>query len=260
MAKASFQVEFSVTEKGRKAPQWTIDSDLDGQQSLEDLLRFTKTSLILIADTALKEEQAKGFDKKPVVAVDGRVGKPVENVNPLGSIVITARSEIGPIVREIYSGLLERSPVLTGAYKRSHMVFLNGTQVASDLGSLEAWLATKPIVEPKDRIRFVDIQPYARKLERYGITAQRRARRDKKSRQGGTIRAPNGVYYLTYRSAFRKFKNNVQITFKFIPGSDIGLLATFKSASSLRKSSKKAAPRTYLYPSILIRITEGGLK
>jgi hypothetical protein len=271
--KASFKVDFSVTEKGRKAPQWKIENDLNGEMSLADLLEFTKQNLILIADTALSEEQAKGFDRTPIVKVDNRVGKPVAQVSPLGSIEFISRQNIDDIMLAIYDAIEHRSPVDTGLYKQSNYVFFNGKQIAKTRSELTAWLATKPQVEPKDLIRFVNIQPYARKLERYGVTAQRQQRRLRKSQDararsgnGGKVLAPNGTYYLASRSASRLYKNNLKISFKYIVGSDLGLMSVFKTGSngvpgSKKKSSRKAKnPRTYLYPSILLKITEGGLK
>lgn len=261
-------VDFSVRESGRKAPQWTLDSDINGEMTLADLLAFTKQNLLVIADTALAEEQAKGFDKNPVVTVDGRIGKPVIAVNPLGSIMFTSTADISEVVLEIYQFILERSPVLTGRYKSSHYVFLNGKQVATDLSSLNSWLATKPEVEPKDVIRFVNIQPYARKLERLGVTVDRTQARfrkssDKRQRSGPQVRAPNGTYYLATRAALRKFKQNLKISFKFISGSEMGLTATFKmnyARPGKLTNRKPAKPSTYLYPSILLKISDGGVK
>jgi len=265
-----FSVGIEVTEKGRRAPRWDINSDLNGELTLADLLAFTKESLILIADEALRDEQGRGFDPKPVVAVDGRVGKPIINVNPLGKIEFFARVDISKIVRTIYEAIEFRSPVKTGQYKKSNYVFLNGKQVANDMPSLEAWLATNPIPQPNDVLRFLNIQPYARKLERYGITAQKKKYRTKKSsdpkgRSGfnGRVLAPNGTYYLVSRLATRYFGKNVRVKFKFVPGSELGLSATFKTsrgAPARKGRSTKApkGPRTYLYPSISIRFQEGG--
>lgn len=268
---ARFSVDLVVTEKGRRAPRWDINSDLNGELTLADLLAFTKESLILIADEALRDEQSRGFDPKPVVAVDGRIGKPIIQVNPLGKIEFFARANITEMIRTIYDAIEYRSPVLTGQYKRSNYVFLNGKQVANDKTTLEAWLSTNPIPKPNDVLRFLNITPYARKLERLGITRQKSKHRTKKSsdekgRSGFNVRilAPNGTYYLVSRSANRLFGKNVKIKFKFVPGSELGLTATFKTSRGVpakkgRKTSKPPkVPRTYLYPSIQIKFQEGG--
>lgn len=271
-------VNLSVYEKGRRAPEWTVDSDINGKMSLADLIMFTRNSLIIVADQALREEQGKGFDKNPVVTVDGRTGKPVTAVNPFGEIVFTARANLNEVLLEAYRGIASRSPVDTGQYKKSNYVFLNGKQVANSEETLNAWLATQPNFKQNDLIRFVNIQPYARKLERLGVTAQnqgkRRASRTVKSKDkrgrfgfGGRILAPNGAYFLTAKQIKRKYKNNSSIDFEFMPGSKLGLAARFKTISMRRTKSdsmktyrRKKPGSTYLYPTIRILVNEGGIK
>jgi hypothetical protein len=254
----NFKVEVKVVESGKNAPNYSLDKDLNGETTLQSLLQFTKSALISIADQVLFEEQAKGFDKDPIVLVDGKQGKPIFNVNPLGKIEFLSRvtrESLDKLIKDTYESILSRSPVDTGKYISSHYVFINGTQVASDLLSLNSWLATKPDIGPKDLIRFVNIQPYARKLERLGVTAQRQQSRtvksrDKRQRSGARILAPNGAYFLAFRSVKRKYKNSAGIKFSFIPGSYMGLTASFATAGSGAKKS------TYLYPSISFLIRD----
>jgi hypothetical protein len=258
----NFSVDLQVYEKGRRAPQYTLDTDLNGEITLAELLKFTKASLIIISDQVLREEQDRGFDKEPVVVVDGRTNKPVISVNPLGSIEFIARADIKEMMLEIWNAIEYRSPVDTGEYKSSNVVALNGNQVANSLQSLEAWLNSNPVLGPKDIIRFVNTAPYARRLERLGVTAQRRRERtensrDKRQRSGTKILAPNGTYFLTSRAVKRKFKKNVGITFGFIPGYVLGLKGNFRTYSkNPRKKNNK--PNSYLYPAITLRIGEGG--
>lgn len=260
MPGAVFDVKISVTEKGKKRPEYTIDSDLDGEITLQDLLEYTKAVLIVTADEVLKEAQSRGFDQYPVVTVDGRPGKPVSAVSPLGQIEFTARQDIREILLETYNSILFRSKVLTGRYKSSHFVFLNGQQVATDLRSLEAWLNTGPQITDKDTIRIVNIQPYARKLERYGITAQRsksryEKRRKPKANKGAYFLSPNGTYFLTARAIKSKYKRNSIIRFTFLPGSSLGLSASFKTG----RRGKNSAGRPYLYPSLVISVQGRGV-
>lgn len=252
-------VNITVTQNGKRAPQFDLvgGRDLNGNLSLADLLAYTKQVLIITADTVLKEEQANGFDKNPVIAVDNVVGKPVIDVNPLGKIDITARADMGDIVLETYQGILDRSPVLTGQYKSSNFVFFNGEQVATDMPSLQTWIESNPDFGDRDLIRFVNIQPYARKLERLGVTDQRTQSRTVKSSSkrraaaGGRVLAPNGDYFLTARSIRSKYKRNSIIRFEFITGSQLGISGSF--------APRKGKPgRTYLYPSILISVQESG--
>jgi hypothetical protein len=255
----SLHVDITVTESGRRAPQLELKGgrDLDGHISLVDLLDYTKQVLIITADTVLREEQSQGFDQHPVVAVDNVIGKPVYNVNPLGKIDFTARADMGDIVLETYQNILDKSPVLTGQYKSSNYVFLNGTQVATDKASLTAWVESNPEFSESDLIRFVNIEPYARKLERLGVTAQRQQSRTIKSRGGrakgsGRVLAPNGSYFLTARQIRAKYKRNSIVRFEFIPGSQLGIGGNF--------APRRGKPgRAYLYPSILISVQESGI-
>lgn len=255
-----FSVDISVTQNGKRAPQFDIiggrGADLDGNLSFKEFLNFTKTVLIVTAATVLKEEQDQGFDKTPVVIVDGNTFKRVIDVNPLGKIEFVARQDMSDIVLETYQGILDRSPVLTGQYKSSNFVFLNGQQVATDKSSLDAWLATNPAFDDKDLIRFVNIEPYARKLERLGVTEQRQQSRTVQARKrrgkgGGRVLAPNGTYFLTSRSIRSKYKRNSIIRFEFISGTQLGITGSFAG-----KGGKPG--RAYLYPSILISVQESG--
>lgn len=253
-----FEVDFFVEESGRKSPKYTLETDLNGEVSLLDFLEFTKSSLIVIADEVLKEEQAKGFEKTPEVVVDGRANKPVSQVSPLGSIEFTAKADMKEIIMDTYMGILGRAPVLTGEYLHSNYVFLNGTQVATDLTSLKTWLASAPVFQENDLIRFVNIAPYARKLERLGVTIGRQQSRTvksssrKRSEMGGRVLAPNGTYFLTTRAIRSKYKRNSVIAFSFISGSNLGLVGSFKA-------TKKKKSRPYLYPTITISVKESGI-
>ncbi len=260
---ASFAVEISVVETGRKKPQYSIGGDLDGEMTLVDLLEWTKAALIITADEILKEEQAKGFDPTPVIAVDGRIGKPVQAVHPLGQIEFASRQSAVDIITDTYNGILYRSKVRSGDYKAHNYVFHRGRQVAVDLASLEAWIKSEPKINDGDRIRFVNIQPYARKLENRGITAQRNQARNQESRHrkkhgtGAThILVPNGTYALTARSIRAKYKRNSSIKFTYISGGTLGIAGTFKSGG---RKGKNSAGRPYLYPSIEITIQAGGV-
>jgi len=257
-----FDIDFAVYEKGKKSPEYTLDTDLNGEISLADLLKFTKQSLIIIADQVLREEQANGFDKNPITRVDGSKTKPVIAVNPFGSIEFTARQQSLDVLTEVFELLFKKSPVDTGLYINSHILFHNGKQIAKSPLELQTWISTGPKIGDKDLFRFVNIQPYARRLERLGVTEQRQKyrtvkSRDKKQRSGfqGRILAPNGTYYLTANSLGRKYRNSLR--FNFIPGSELKLSASFKRASTgTSRRRKKRKSSTYLYPSITLYVNE----
>lgn len=263
---ASFGVELSVTENGRRKPEYTLDSDLNGQITLQELLQWTKATLLVTADEVLKEEQAKGFDEEPVLVVDGRRNKPIQSVSPLGQIEFVARSNFGDILIEAYEALIHRSKVLTGQYRDSHYVFHNGKQVAEGNISLNAWLKTNPVFNDKDTIRIVNIQPYARRLELLGVTEQRtqNRRRDLGSRDkkkaGLKAKMPNGAYQLTTRAIRAKYKQNSGIRFAFLPGTELGLSGSFKGKKGTSTRTRKGSlGRSYLYPSIVFTVSSRGI-
>lgn len=261
MGKGTFAVDISVTEGGRRRPEYTLDSDLNGEITLQDLLEWTKATLIVTADEILKEEQSHGFDKEPILLVDNRRGKDIRLVSPLGQIEFVSRQNIGKILLEAYTGIWDRSKVLTGRYKSSHYVFLNGTQVATDLASMEKWVESNPEINDKDTVRIVNIQPYARRLELLGVTAQRSMRkredrgRRKGQKTGHMVKIPNGAYQLTTRALKAKYKQNVLIRFTFLPGNQLGLSGTFKNG----RHGKNSAGRPYLYPSMVFSIQGRGI-
>lgn len=268
-------IDYSVYEKGKKVPSFKIDSDLSGEVTLEEFLSFTKRSLIIIADQVLREEQAQGFPKDPVVVVDGRLNKQVIDVNPLGKIQFIAKKDaVNEIILNIYDSIVKRSPVDTGTYFDGNVVALNGRVIATNKVELQQWAETDQAqsIKAGDIVRFFNVYPYAGRLERRGVTAQRQTIReakstDKKRRSGETIQAPNGVYYLTSRSIRRTAKYNAKIYFEFIPGTEIGLdkLPTkTKAGKSLRNSFKPGFGQkffgAYVYPSIRVIFTEGGIE
>lgn len=271
----NFSVTMSVVQNGRKRPGWNLSTDLGGELSLKDLLEFTKSSIILLADQALSEEQANGFDKEPIVIVDGNTGKRVEDVSPLGKIEFRSRVDSETIITDAYDAILKRAvignntPGFDGRhYLESNYVFFNGKQIATNMVELQAWLGQDRDFKDGDLIRFVNIQPYARRLERLGVSAGREpaprvvmAGAKRKRPLGFLTAIPNGAYALAARTIKSKYSRNSGIKFEFVPGSAIGLASQFKhgvKAKFKNDEKKLAAGRTYLYPSIAITISGRG--
>lgn len=268
-------ISVEVYEKGRgPKTKFSLENDINGEISLQQFAEHVRQMSIIVAAEVLREEQRKGFDKNPVVVTDGRVGKSFLDVKPFGKIQFTSRKVTSlEIVEVIYKGILERSKVVTGTYIEGNLVFLNGKVIAVNMTELKQWLASSPKTNVGDEFRFVNVIPYARKLERRGVTAQRSQSRSVKNRSGrgksgGSSLAANGVYYLTTRSAVRQYKGNAQIFFGFILGSTLGVQgipAQTKAGKPLRRNfappkGKKATKRNsgpYLYPYIKLIIGEG---
>lgn len=259
MVTQTFSVDLTVTENGRKSPQYFLGSDLSGEITLQELLEFTKSSLIIIADEVLREEQGAGFDKEPVTLVDGKKNRDIRVVHPLGQIEFISRQSFDTIILDAYNALLELSKVKTGRYKSSHYVFHNGKQVATDLTSLGIWLKSAPEFQERDTIRIVNIQPYARRLELLGVTSTRskqtkRAKKKQGQPTGTIVNVPNGAYQLTYRRVRYKYKNNVFIRFSFLQGSQLGISGNFGA-----QWGKKRGGRPYLFPTLVFGFQSAGV-
>jgi hypothetical protein len=262
-------LEIQIKEKGKNAPVYEIETDFGGTRTLEDLLLFTRNALIAVSDKVLEEEQAKGFDKNPVVIVDNRVGKPVDQVKPLGKIEYKAKISVGVAAIDLMKNIEKRTPKNTGLYASQNLVFFNSVQIASSSEELATWFANPPEFKDGDRLRFLNAAPYAHALERYGVTAQRRKRstrksKDEKQRSGSRVLKPNGVYQLSYRSAKRKYKGNIKIKFEILPGQYLGITQPLPPSSRQQFRATydpkgKFNKGFYMYPSILLDITTQGI-
>jgi len=260
-------IEISVTENGKRKPEYTLESDVSGNLTLKELFKFTKNTLLATASTILHEEQAKGFDKKPVVRVDNKYGRTEQDVNPLGQIEYISRGNSKEMLLFCYDAILQRSPRLTGRYHDNNIVLFNEREVASSRAGFEAWLSGQKSFKDKDKIRFVNIAPYANKLELDGTTSsgtstKRRPIKDKKGRDriGTLVRKPNGVYTLALRAIRHKYKGNSLIKYEQILGSQYGLSSPPRGSGIGRiRQRGRDKGRTYVYPSILIYIIESGL-
>lgn len=120
------------------------------------------------------------------VWVDGRHGAPLASVKPDG--VITAEFDLATgAIAWIMQQLETHSPVLTGRYRSSHTLYADGVEVAD---------VTNPPLA--DEYTFLNIQPYARKLER-GVSPQ----------------APDGVYQAVAVLARRRWGRVLKIDFSY---------------------------------------------
>ena len=266
---AKFSVEYYVEEDGKKTSKYSMGSDVDGTLSFAEMIKFVQKNLVFIADAALKEEQAKGFDKKPVTLVDGKRDRSPTQVKPFGTIEMIARASAGTVLLDMYSSILEKSPGDSGLYRLSNIVLFNGALVATNFPELKKFVAGQSFAS-NDIIRYVNLTPYASKLEREGTTSATRGRKrlgkskDSKQRLGPRVRNPNGVYYQTFKAFKKKFKGNVLIFFDFLQGTALGnatlpvkdlrnrnLRTRFRDRNKLYKGP-------YVYPSIRVYITEGG--
>jgi len=278
----AFDFKIQVTERG-KPSRYVLDPIEEEQISFEELLKYTKESLIKISTEVLAEEQAKGFDKNPVRIVDNRYNAPIESVNPLGKIEFISNKNMQDIALHIFDSIEQRSKVGTGLYKKYNIVAMNGVVIALNRKELENYFIKNPFPKVGDKLRFINATPYARKLERYSkyegkanAGVKWRKSTDKKGRSGILrpyktkdgmkealhVLAENGTYYLSARSALNKFKGNAFIKYESLPGSYLGienLVILGPKGKPLRRTYKKQGT-PYLYPTILVYVHETGIK
>lgn len=120
------------------------------------------------------------------VAVDGRVGAPLQSVKPEG--VIAAEFEVfSNVLVWIDEQLQIHSPVKTGRYKKSHILYADGVETSPTV-----------IATAADEYAFVNSQPYSRKIER-GLSPQ----------------APDGVYQAVAVLAQGRFGNIAKVSFSY---------------------------------------------
>ncbi|WP_062220490.1 hypothetical protein [Aureimonas sp. D3] len=155
------------------------------------------------------------------VTVDGREDAPLSSVKPDG--VIIANFDLGRDVLEwIGEQLVKASPVLTGAYARSHVLEIDGIE----------WDGIGPM--PKGKVfKFSNRQPYARKMEPRkrvisevqdaagntvrGSRKMRGGRRNWRKRTktdvGQSDQAPEGVYAVVAAMARERYGDVASISY-----------------------------------------------
>jgi hypothetical protein len=119
--------------------------------------------------------------------VDGRKSEQLEAVKPDGVIVFEFEL-LDDVLEYIGEMLIRHSPVLTGRFRSSFVMFVDEKVVEPG----------EPIPANAQEITFVNIQPYARKIER-GLSPQ----------------APDGVMAVVATMAQRRFGNMARIRFGY---------------------------------------------
>lgn len=268
-------VGVTVIEKGsiKNTPVWDLKKDQDGNLSMEDFLNFIKNSRNAIARVALSEEQDNGFDRDPVTIVDGKFTKNLDSGSPLGRVEFVSRADLKDVVLFAYSEVLKYSPVDQGRYLGNNIVTLNGKYIADNPMELSSWFEKGQAVSDKDVFRLINISPYARKLERYGITrfkggskktklsyaARRKGiKRKQDAKKKDLIRVPNGTYALASKNIKAKYGKNSFITFRLVPGNKLGITPDMNGNDGVYKRGHGSG-RYYFYPTILISVVGEGL-
>ena len=139
-----------------------------------------------IAEASAQNKKVLGVVPPHEIFVDGREGAPLTSVKPDGTI----RVEYEPVLEAlawINTQLQLHSPVLSGRYAKSHELFADGVDTENPNAA-----------PPAEEYVFLNIQPYARKIER-----------------GQSSQAPDGVYQAVATLAQRRFGNVAKISFSY---------------------------------------------
>lgn len=135
--------------------------------------------------------QALGRDPVATTYVDGTVDPTLRTIK-LTSVVFTEFELALDLLLFISTMLDKFSPVKTGRYQKSHILFADGVEMSISMPTLV------PQVLGAEEYVFVNTQPYARKIER-GLSQQ----------------APDGVYQVVASLARRQFGKIAKITFSY---------------------------------------------
>lgn len=243
-------------------PVWNPKTDKDGRMSYRYMSTYVREYVASVAKTVLRVEQDKNtFPKRYTRIVDGSYVKEENEIRLNGRIVYDTKAKLGfgGALVKTYIGLLKLSKQVTGTYASSHVVFHKGVMIAKSLKELESWVEKKAadVVKTGDIIRIVNMMPYARRLEYFGLRSKGTFTRTRKDKKRGRIRRPNGVYHAGLRRAKTAFKGSAAVkrSVEFIPGNEIGLTTSpFKSrpGGGQFRTHFKSDSRPYLYPSIVI--------
>lgn len=163
-----------------------------------------------IAEATELNKAATGRDVPVNVFVDGRKGAPLDSVKPDG-VIIGVFDLMDDLFEWIGDMLVQNSPVLSGDYASSHLFFADGVEVAPG-----------GAVPPAEEYVFLNVQPYARKIER-GLSPQ----------------APDGVYQGVAAMAKRRFGNVANIKFSFRSFLDGGVAAYVGTGTSQDRNRGK---------------------
>lgn len=168
-----------------------LREDLSPQAKSKALAGFAKEKLAEAQDT---NRAILGRVPPHKVFVDGRQGANLESVNAQNGVIIFEFELMTDVLRWIGQTLIDRSPSVSGDYKRGHTFFADGKEIP--LGGQ---------IPPAEEYSFTNLVPYARKIE-IGKT---------KSGRSFVMQVPNRIYERTAKDARASFGNMAKIEFTY---------------------------------------------
>lgn len=193
-------------------------------QSLELLVRSDLSRSArqqLIADAARKGLTEAQAQNRRVLGrvppheqfVDGRAGAPLQSVDPDQGRIAFVFTLLDDLLGWVDLQLIKHSPVLTGAYRRGHVLLADGEPVDPSADVLP---------QAREYV-YVNTLPYARKIER-----------------GQSDQAPEGVYEVVATLAAGRFGNlaSVKFSYRSLTGGAVGAWA---AGTSLTRPGRRMA-------------------
>lgn len=207
-----------------RATEASVRADLSLPEQRRAAAQFAQEGL-----NEAKEINRRILGRVPpyTTTVNGHEGAPLESVNPDGGSIIFEFELATEVLQWIGEALLERSPVVSGAYKRGHTLFADGQETT--LGGN---------IPPADEYVFLNEVPYARKIE-IGKT---------ESGRDFVIQVENRIYERTAKDARAKFGNTVEIKFVY---RQLTNAYTLRQSHGRRKDRARGAPVSA--PAIIVK-------
>ncbi len=199
--------------------------ELSPQTRSVKLAEFAREAL---AQAEQQNERVLGHVPPHETFVDGSPGRSVDTVAPDGTIIFEFEL-LTDLFTWVHEQLVVHSPVLSGRYSKSHLFYADGAEI--DING--------QIPQASEYV-FVNIQPYARKIER-----------------GESPSAPEGVYEAVATLARQRFGNLARIRFEYrVPVGGITPLDawTGRTRQRQRTGRKRSSEQNQRQPAIVITV------
>lgn len=137
------------------------DANWAGNSALRQLLQDVHDRGVEIAYEWLEKKAALG-DTDVRIEVDGQMGKSIESWNKRIRLSWGSGAQLSELVYFLYKETIAKSPVDTGRLAASWQWQLNGSPISfSTLNKM----GEGDGLQPGDRLRLINLQPYVRKAE-----------------------------------------------------------------------------------------------
>jgi hypothetical protein len=167
-----------------------VNARLDPKERTKRIAAFARKEIAAVDE---QNQRALGAIPPKTITVNGRQGADLESANPDRGTIIAEWRLVGEVLQWIMDTLNQRSPVISGKYRDSHIMLADGSEADPD----DHPLATE--------FKFYNPVPYSRKIE-VGKT---------KSGRDFVIQVQNRIYERTADDARARFGNIAKIRFTY---------------------------------------------